>query len=198
MISETAVAKEAETDGVPVPDAAVNRLGFISRLLLSAWCGLIAGTLEVGTIALRKQMFDPDHISRISRHYIWMIPLSNLFVFLTLTFLGCGVVLLWPSRGRWLFARVLAAMVILPSILVAFPRIYTLAWLVVALALAARIVPLFERRSRTSRRFVVVCFPVPVAAVTIMGGVALAGRPRQTEARECSDPCLRRGRRMSS
>ena len=108
MISRTAVFKEAGTVGSSTPDLAINRLGFISLLLLSAWCGLVAGLLEVGTIVLRKQVFDPDHLYRMSRHFVWLIPLSNLCVFLALGLFGCGVILVWPRRGRWLFTRGLA------------------------------------------------------------------------------------------
>ena len=42
----------------------------------------------------------------------------------------------------------LAALVLLPSILVAFPRIYSLAWMLVAIGLASRLVPLIERNGR--------------------------------------------------
>ena len=83
--------------------------GFLSLVFLSAWCGLVAGLLEVGTIVLRKQVFDPDHLYKMSRHFVWLIPLSNVCVFLALGLLGCGVILVWPRRGRWLFARGLCA-----------------------------------------------------------------------------------------
>ena len=105
MISRTAVVTKAGTAGSSTPSLATNRLGFISLLLLSAWCGLVAGLLEVGTIVLRKQVFDPNHLYRMSRHFVWLIPLSNLCVFLALGLLGCGVILVWPRRGRWLFTR---------------------------------------------------------------------------------------------
>ena len=175
MISQTAVATDPGTAGSSIPDLAVNRLGFTWRLLLSAWCGLVAGTLEVGTIALRKQMFDPDQISRISRHFVWMIPLSNLCVFVMLGLIGCVVVAVWPGRGRWLVVRGMGAIVILPSILVAFPRIYSLAWLVVALAISSLFVPFLESRSRGVRRFVLVSFPVAVSLVTILGATLWMG-----------------------
>ena len=103
-----------------------NQMRFISLLLLSAWCGLVAGLLEVATIVVRKSLFDPDHLSRMSRHFVWLVPLSNVAVFLTLGLLGCGVTLVWPRRGRWLFTRVLGALGLLPFLLVAFPRIYSL------------------------------------------------------------------------
>jgi arylsulfatase A-like enzyme len=169
MISRTAVVTKAGTVGSSIPDLAINRLGILSLLLLSAWCGLVAGVLEAGTIVLRKQVFDPDHLYKMSRHFVWLIPLSNLCVFLTLGLLGCGVILVWPRHGRWLFTRVLCAIAVLPSVLVAFPRIYGLAWLVVALGVAARLVPLIERNTRRFRPFIVVSFPAVVAVVASLG-----------------------------
>jgi len=165
----------------------MNRLGFTSLLLLSAWCGLVAGLLEVGTIVLRKQVFDPDHFYNMSRHFVWLIPLTNLGVFLALGLFGCGVILVWPSGGRWLFARGLGAIGFLPSILVAFPRVYSLAWLVVALGLAAQLVSLIERNRRSFRRFIVVSFPAAVAIVAILGASLWVG-DRIKQVRETERP----------
>ncbi len=148
---------------------------FASLLLLSAWCGLVAGLLEVGTIVLRKQALDPDRLYKMSRHFVWMIPVSNVCVFVTLGALGCGIVLVWPRRGCWLVKRFLCALVLLPSILVAFPRIYGLAWLVVVLGAAARLVPLIEHHGRALQRFVLYSFPAAVAIVAILGGSLWVG-----------------------
>ena len=75
----------------------------------------------------------------------------------------------------------------MPVLLVAFPRIYSLAWLVVALGLAARLVPLIERASLAFRRFVVVSFPAVVAIVAILRGSLWAG-DRIKQAREGDRP----------
>ena len=187
MISRTAVFKEAETVGSSSPALAMNRQGFTSLLLLSAWCGLVAGLLEVGTMVVRKQVFDPDHFYSMSRHFVWLIPLTNLCVFLALGLSGCGVILVWPSGGRWLFARGLCAIALLPSILVAFSRIYNLAWLVVALGLAAQLVPLFERISRSFRRFVAFSFPAAALVVASLGASLWVGDWKK-QARENSRP----------
>ena len=169
------------------PDPAKNRLRIVSLLILSAWCGLVAGLFEVGTIVLRKQVLDSDHLYRMSRHFVWLIPLANLCVFLTLGLLGCGIISLWPRRGRWLFARGLCALVILPSVLVAFPQVYGLAWLVVAVGMATRLVPLIERLVPCLRRFVVVGLSGAVAAVAILGGSLYFG-DRIKQKREYARP----------
>ena len=183
MIGRTAVVTKAATVSLSGPDPAMTRLDFSSLLLLSAWCGLVAGLLEVGAIVLRKQVFDPIHLYGLTRHFVWLIPVANLAVFVTLGLLGCGVILVWPRHGRWFFARGLGAMIVLPSLLVAFPWIYSLAWLVVALGTAMRLVPLLERNSRSFRRFILVSFPAAVAIVAILGTSVWAG-DRMKQARE--------------
>jgi arylsulfatase A-like enzyme len=188
MISQTAVVKQAEALGSSIPDPAnKGRLGIISILALSAWCGLIAGLLEVGTTVLRKQVLDPDRLYKMSRHFVWLIPVSNVCVFLTLALFGCIIAIGWPRRGCWLVNRFLCALVLLPSILVAFPRIYSLAWLVVMLGVAARLVPFLERHGPGFRRFVLHSFPVAVAIVAILGGSHWSG-DRARQARESARP----------
>ena len=73
------------------PPLGSNRLGFFSLLFLSAWCGLVAGLLEVGTIVVRKHVFESDHLYRMSRHFVWLIPL-----FEPLCFRDAGIV--WLGR----------------------------------------------------------------------------------------------------
>jgi arylsulfatase A-like enzyme len=151
------------------PDLVAKRSGLMPILLLSAWCGLIAGLLEVGTIVIRKEVFDPNHLYGMSRHFVWLIPMTNLGVFLVLGLCGWIVGLAWPRRGRRLFARILCALLLLPMLLVAFPRIYTLAWLAVALGIASRLVPLLESSPRGFRRSVQVSFPVALVTLLFLG-----------------------------
>jgi arylsulfatase A-like enzyme len=191
MISTTDI-KEPGPVGSSHSDPLANRLGLRSLLLLSAWCGLVAGLLEVGTVVLRKQVFDPDQLYKMSRHFVWLIPLSNLCVFLMLGLVGCGVIRAWPRSGRWLFARILCAFAILPPILVAFPRIYSLAWLVVALGVAARLVPRLERDCGVFRRIVRVSLPAAVAIVAMLGAWLWVGDRIHT-ARERARPLPRPG-----
>jgi arylsulfatase A-like enzyme len=171
----TAVSEKALAVGSSPPDRVANRLELISLLCLSAWCGLVAGLLEVGTIVLHKQVFDPNRLYGLSRHFVWLIPVTNLCVFLALGAFGCIASLVWPRRGRWLFARGLCALALMPMVLVAFPRIYTLAWLVAALGAAARLVPFCERNARAFRRFVQVSFPVALAMVVTLGASPWVG-----------------------
>jgi arylsulfatase A-like enzyme len=178
MISQTDVVTEAETVGSSIAES-FHRLGLIAPVVLAVWCGLLAGLLEVGMVLLRKQLFDPDQLYKISRHFIWLIPVANLGVFVLLGLLGWGVALVWPRPGRWLFTHAMGTLVFLPTLLIAFPRIYTLAWLVVALGIAARLVPFVEARLRVFRRVVVVTLPVAVAIVAILGASLWVGDRRK-------------------
>ena len=82
MKSGTAVFEEAHAIGSRSPDLVANRPGLFPLLVLSAWCGLVAGLLEVGAIVLRKRMLESDHLYWMSRHFVWLIPSINLAIFL--------------------------------------------------------------------------------------------------------------------
>jgi hypothetical protein len=81
----------------------------------------------VGTIVLRKQLFDSNHLYQMSRHFAWLIPAANLCVFLVLGIVGCLVGLGWPRRARWLLGRGLCTLALLPIVLAALPQIHGLA-----------------------------------------------------------------------
>ncbi len=122
-----------------------KRLGPLDVLILSAWCGLAGGLLEVGTRIVLKVM--PGHrVYGMSRHFFWMAPLSNL---LLLTLLGLFLALgtmLWPRRGGWLAARFIGFVAVLPVVAVAGPRLYPWATALLALGISTRLIPILERR----------------------------------------------------
>src|SRR5271170_983492 len=132
MIRHTDVFHEVGTTSSSPSDLGANRLSLIALLFLSGWCGLVAGLLEVGTIVLSKYTVDPNHLYGMSRHFVWLIPLTNLGVFLAGGLIGGVVSLAWPSRGPRLVATVFCGLALLPMLLVFFPRVYGLAWLVAA------------------------------------------------------------------
>lgn len=167
MKSDGSLEEVVSTGGAAAnPGASGPRL--VTALLLSAWCGLVAGLLEVATIVVRKHTIDPNRLYNMSRHFVWLIPLSNLVVFLVIGLLLYLVALAWPRRGFWLGARLLCALTLLPMILVAFPRIYGLALLCLAVGAAVRLVPMFARNSRGLRRLVRLSFPGLVALVVVL------------------------------
>ena len=161
--------------------------GPIFILGLSAWCGVVSGLLEVGTIVLRKHTFDPSRLYGMSWHFRWVIPLTNLCLFLGLGVVLCAVTSVWPRRGSWLAVRLLCALLLLPSLLVAFPMIYGLAWLVILLGVATNIAPVLERHAAFVRRLASVSFPVAGLLVLILAAF-LWGGDRLKEWRERARP----------
>ncbi len=80
--------------------APVRQLGALDVLVLSAWCGLAAGWLEVGTRVLLKSLVVTDRMYLMSRQFVWLVPLSNLLLFLVAgLFLAVATKLLAPT-GR--------------------------------------------------------------------------------------------------
>jgi arylsulfatase A-like enzyme len=161
-----------------------SRLRF---LVLSAWCGLVAGLLEVGTIVLRKQMFDSNRLYGMSRHFTWLIPVTNLFVFLTFGSVLCVVVFAWPRSGRWVATRLLCALTLLPPLLVAFPQLYGFAWLIMTLGIAVRLVPVLERHVAFFRITWKVSLPIAAGVVATLAASLWAG-DRLKERREAARP----------
>jgi arylsulfatase A-like enzyme len=187
MLSRIAVFKEVHTVGSLTPAPATKRLGLTRLLLLSAWCGVVAGLLEVGTIVLRKQLIDPNQLYGMCRHFPWLIPVTNLYVFLALGIVTYFASLAWPRRDHGLVTRLLCALTVLPVLLVAVPRVYTLAWFIAALGVAAHLVPLCERNAGRFRRFVLLSFPVVLGIVVILWA-APSIRDRLKQARAAARP----------
>ncbi len=192
MHSRMAGSEPVASGGTGPVDGEAGRPGAVGWLLLSAWCGLVAGLLEVGTIVLRKETFDPNRLYWMSRHFVWLIPVVDLGIFLAMGFVGVIARVAWPRRAPWLLARVLCAATILPVLLVGFPRVYTAAFVAVALGIAAQLVPVIERHGRTFRR--IVAFGTPVVAGIVL---VLAAAPRVAgvieRSRERARPLPHRG-----
>ena len=72
----------AGLSGPPCQSVGHHHQGRLSFLIFSAWCGLAAGLLEVAAIVLRKRFFERNHLYWMSRHFIWLVPLTNLVIFL--------------------------------------------------------------------------------------------------------------------
>ncbi len=168
MLSPTTVFEESGKAGSSAVDLMPDRVRLVSLLWLSAWCGLVAGLLEVAAIVIRKRLFDPNQLYGMSRHFVWMIPVANSCVFLVLGALACVAIVPWKRRGHSLFLHVLCAATLLPMMLIAFPQVYGLAWFVVALGGAMTLVPLFERHARVFRWIVQASFPVALGVVAML------------------------------
>jgi hypothetical protein len=68
----------------------------------------------------RKQVFDPNHLYKMSRHFVWLIPLSNVFVFVALALLGGSImgrtIVLNSAKPRSPNAHVLPSYCFTPTV----------------------------------------------------------------------------------
>jgi arylsulfatase A-like enzyme len=167
--------------------SARGRAGRFPVLIVAVWCGLGSGLLEVGTIVVRKRTFDPNRLYEMSHHFVWLIPLTNLSLFLASGVALKLLALAWPRRIDWLAPRLLGALTLLPPLLVGFPRIHGLAWLVVALGIAARLVPALERRAVGLHRLLRLSLPAVTGIVLILAA-ACGSEARIREWRQATRP----------
>ena len=101
--------------------ATQRRLSPLDVLVVSAWCGLAGGLLEVGTRVAYKIL--PSHrMYSMSRHFIWVGPLSNLLLFTGIGLFLALATKFWPRRGGWVVSRLVYFLAILPVLIVMTPE----------------------------------------------------------------------------
>jgi arylsulfatase A-like enzyme len=162
-------------------------MGPLDVLVLSAWCGLAAGLLEVAARVSCRTLGATNRLYQMSHHFVWLTPLSNLLLFLVLGLFLAGTTKLWPRRGGFASPRLIATLAILPPLLVCGPQIYSEAWLIVAMGIASRLVPILERHFPSSRRWLVGSFSVLLGSVLVLATVGFAG-DRLEQWRESARP----------
>jgi arylsulfatase A-like enzyme len=166
--------------------ATQRRLSPLDVLVLSACCGLAGGLLEVGTRVVCKIL--PSHrMYSMSRHFIWVGPLSNLLLFTGIGLFLALATKVWPHRAGWLASRLVCSLAILPVLSVMSPKIYPWAWAILAVGLASRLVPILERRQAEVRRWLMWSFPGLLGIVLFLAGFVLGGDWLK-ERREVSRP----------
>ena len=162
-----------------------HQLGPWSLLLLSSWCGLVAGLLEVAVTVLRRRTLDVHSVS-ISRHFVWMVPLLDLAIFCVFGAMLVPLVV-WGRRGRWLAPWLLCALTLLPPIWAASSRLYGAAGFLLCLGAATRLAPAVERRVAGLRRLIRTSFPV-LAGIVALLAATLLGQDAIKEWRESRQP----------
>ncbi len=156
-------------------------------LLLSIWCGLVAGPIEVATIVIRKSLVDLNQFYWMSRHFIWLVPLTDLGIFLAVGVLLAPLVLCWPRLGAGPAGRLLCGLSLLVPTWAAFPRIYGPAGVILALGGANLLVPALSRHTAGFHRCVRLSTPFLLAVTPLLGASVWFG-DRLKEWREESRP----------
>ena len=193
----TSQTTDLTVDGTAVSPSlgrGTNGLSPAHVLVLSVWCGLVAGPLEVVTILVRKRTLDLNHFYWMSRHFVWLIPTTDLLIFLGLGLVLSLSVVCWPRTAGWLAARLLCALTLLPLLWAALPGIYGPAGFILALGIAARLVPVLERRAVDFRRTVRLTLPVLAGLLPLLAASSW-GADRLKERSDARGPCRRRAPR---
>jgi arylsulfatase A-like enzyme len=187
MIGQADASSATSTTAPPQPALAMGRLRPYQLFAISLWCGLVAGPLEVGTIVLRKHTLDVNQFYWMTRHFVWLIPLTNLLIFALLGLVLPVLVRGSPARGSWLSTRLLCFLTLLATFWAAFPGIYGPAGCLIALGMAARLVPFLERHAAVFRRCVTISFPV-LAVIALFLPVSVWAEDRLKERHEAARP----------
>jgi arylsulfatase A-like enzyme len=192
MTRETTEFDQAGAGRSRLPTLTTRPLRLLPFLLLCVWCGLLAGLLEVAAIVIRKQFADINRLYWMSRHFVWLVSLTDLAIFVVMGLLIWLVTTFLRRRGRWLAYRMLCLLTLVPLFWAAFPRIHSIAGVMLGLGIAARLVPALERRDARFRRFVWRSFPALTAVVAILAA-SIWGQDRYKSWRERARPLPRAG-----
>jgi arylsulfatase A-like enzyme len=148
----------------------VRRLGPVDVLVLSAWCGLAAGALEVVARVINHSLGSTHRLYMMTRHFVWLVPLISLLLFVGFGVLLAWAVRRWPRRAGWWSPRLIVACALLPVLALAGRRIYVEAWLLVALGVAFRLVPVLERHPAGARKWLLRSVPALLLLVLLQAG----------------------------
>jgi arylsulfatase A-like enzyme len=148
----------------------VRRLGPVQLVVLAAWCGLAAGELEVAVRFLHRTFGSTHRLFLMTRHFVWLVPLIDLALFLAAGVMLALAARRWPRRAGWLGPRLLVALALLPALTLAGPGIYAEAWLLLALGVASLVAPVLERQRDRWRRRLARTAPALLLLVLLQAG----------------------------
>jgi arylsulfatase A-like enzyme len=151
-----------------------RRPGPLDVFVLSSWCGLAGGCLEVLTRIICKHAAS-HQMYAMSRHFVWMAPLCNLLLFSAFGLLLALATKLWPRRGGWISSRLVGFAASLPALLWISPRLYLWASAILASGISARLGAIVERRPDEVRRRLALTVPVLLGIALASASVLLGG-----------------------
>jgi arylsulfatase A-like enzyme len=187
MASSNRTQQSVSVPGAAPAPATPRRLGPLDVLVLSLWCGLAAGLLEVAARVLSRSVDTPYRLYNLSRHFVWLVPISDLLLFSAIGVFLAVAAKCWPRPGSWLSPRILCAFAVLPMLMVAGPNIFTEAWLILSLGFASLLVPRLERRAIGLRRSLLKTLPCLLGLVLVLAGFTF-GRDWLKQRRETGRP----------
>ncbi len=135
-------------DPTPEPNPEERVLGPLGLLGLTFWCGLLGGFIEVVLLVAVPNSAGPlwDMFGK-SRHYTWMIPVSNTALFLIALVPALLLTLFRRKWGATVGCYLLGTLAFIPPLLAGFTNFYAVAIVLLSMGIASRLVPLLRRRS---------------------------------------------------
>ena len=160
------------TQSLPIHELAKAYPGPASTLALALWFGAATGLIELALVLLHQGIFNTLTIEtlRRNRHYVWMIPASNLLIFACLGLLIALAARLRPRRTSRLAVDPLGFAASL-ALLLLIPRLYPLAYVILACGVTRWTARRFEPRAPGFRRVVRLSLPVLLIAVGALIGL---------------------------
>ncbi len=156
---------------------------------MALWFGAVTGLLELALVLLHKRIFNTLTLEmlRRNRHFVWMIPASNLLIFACLGLLIALAARLWPRQtSRFAFYPLGFGASL--ALLYLIPRLYPFTYILLASGVTCWAARRFEPRVAGFRRVVRLSLPILLIAVAALIGLnflhvasaerrALAGLP---------------------
>jgi arylsulfatase A-like enzyme len=143
-------------------------------LLTAAWFGLAAGLLELFFLVVRVQLQEKGFFLR-SRHFVWMVPASDLLIFLALGALWAMALPRTAGRPahRLVLASFLFAAVLCQLLLVR--GLHSITCVLLASGVAVQAAPRLQDRAEGLRRLVRRSLLILLGLVVVLGA-AVFGR----------------------
>ncbi len=161
----------AETPNEPQGALGPNAWGIV---VLGAWSGLLTGLLVLGSLLAQRQFLGVSSLGmlQMNRHALWMIPLSNLMIFLTAGLLLAPLGFSKSKKARW--GAVLALNLLMFFTLVStFRGLYKFAYYILTGGLASVAFRTARARPEGFRKLVGRSLPVLAAGVIGLVGLDL-------------------------
>ena len=140
-----------------------------------AWCGLASGLLEAVARCLAKSYFATNQLYLMSRHFTWLVPLSICCFSPRWAWSLALAAKCWPRFGRWFGPRLIGFLAILPVFMVLSPRIYAMAWVLLASGTSVLLASFLERHARSVRPWLFLSFPGLLGLVVVLAGWGVGG-----------------------
>ncbi|WP_406700457.1 sulfatase [Singulisphaera sp. Ch08] len=144
-------------------------------LLTITWFGFLTGWLELGLILSRLALVPQvsDTMVRINRHFIWMVPVSNVLIFAAIGLLIVPLAWILPKFTRWFTLRLPIALGTLALVLL-IEGIYAISAIILACGIASVSGRWFQNRPRVFRQVIRVSFPVMAVGLVVLTGLTYA------------------------